>query len=76
MIRCDLILTVRHVFAVALLSSLTALFVPGGTAQALSGTPPLEIVIGNAADVDVSYKGQPVDLVPYTRQNVARLTLP
>ena len=34
MIRCDLILTVRHVFAVALLSSLTALFVPGGTAQA------------------------------------------
>ena len=49
---------------------------PGGTAQALSGTPPLEIVIGNAADVDVSYKGQPVDLVPYTRQNVARLTLP
>jgi tripartite-type tricarboxylate transporter receptor subunit TctC len=33
-IRCDLILTVRHVFAVALLSSLTALFVPGGTAQA------------------------------------------
>jgi cytoskeleton protein RodZ len=49
---------------------------PGGTMQTLSGAPPLEIVIGNAADVSISYKGQPVDLVPYTRQNVARLTLP
>jgi cytoskeleton protein RodZ len=49
---------------------------PGGTAQTLSGTPPLELVIGNAADVSVSYKGQPVDLAPYTRQNVARFTLP
>ena len=49
---------------------------PGGTAQSLSGTPPLEIVIGNAADVSVRYKGQPVDLAPHTRQNVARFTLP
>jgi len=49
---------------------------PGGTAQTVSGTPPLEVVIGNAADVSLSYRGQPVDLVPYTRQNVARLTLP
>jgi len=48
---------------------------PGGTAQSLSGTPPLEIVIGNAADVTVRYKGQPVDLAPHTRQNVARFTL-
>ncbi len=48
----------------------------GGTAQSVSGTPPLEIVIGNAADVSVRYKGQPVDLAPYTRRNVARFTLP
>ncbi len=48
----------------------------GGTVQTLSGTPPLELVIGNAADVEITYKGQPVDLVPHTRQNVARLTLP
>jgi cytoskeleton protein RodZ len=47
----------------------------GGTAQNLSGTPPLDLVIGNAVDVTLSYKGEPVDLVPYTRQNVARLTL-
>ena len=49
---------------------------PGGTAQTLSGAPPLEIVIGNAADVSVRYRGQPVDLAPYTRQNIARFTLP
>ncbi|MEO8305859.1 MAG: RodZ domain-containing protein [Betaproteobacteria bacterium] len=47
----------------------------GGTEQALSGTPPLAVVIGNAADVTLRYRGQPVDLAPHTRQNVARLTL-
>ncbi len=49
---------------------------PGGTSQSLSGTPPLELVIGNAADVSVIYRGKPVDLVPHTRQNVARFKLP
>jgi len=48
----------------------------GGTAQNLSGMPPLDIVIGNAADVRLTYKGSPVDLAPYTRQNVARFRLP
>ena len=47
----------------------------GGTEQAVTGTPPLAVVIGNAADVTLRYKGQAVDLVPHTRQNVARLTL-
>jgi cytoskeleton protein RodZ len=49
---------------------------PGGTAQSLSGTPPFDIVIGNAADVRLTYKGSPVDLAPHTRQNVARFKLP
>jgi cytoskeleton protein RodZ len=49
---------------------------PGGTAQSVAGTPPFDIVIGNAADVRLTYKGMPVDLAPYTRQNVARLRLP
>lgn len=49
---------------------------PAGSTQTVTGTPPLELVIGNAVDVSVSYRGQPVDLAPYTRQNVARLTLP
>jgi cytoskeleton protein RodZ len=49
---------------------------PGGTAQTVSGSPPLLIVIGNASDVSLRYKGEAVDLAPYTRQNVARLSLP
>jgi cytoskeleton protein RodZ len=49
---------------------------PGGTVQNLSGTPPLDIVIGNAGDVRLTYKGNPVDLTPHTRQNVARFKLP
>jgi cytoskeleton protein RodZ len=48
---------------------------PGGTAQNLSGMPPFDIVIGNAVDVRLTYKGDPVDLVPHTRQNVARFKL-
>jgi cytoskeleton protein RodZ len=49
---------------------------PGGTVQSVSGTPPFDIVIGNAEDVRLTYKGRPVDLAPHTRQNVARLKLP
>jgi cytoskeleton protein RodZ len=48
----------------------------GGTTESVSGPPPLDVVIGNANDVKVTYRGQPVDLAPYMRQNTARLTLP
>jgi cytoskeleton protein RodZ len=47
----------------------------GGTTQALAGTPPLDVVIGNAADVTLTWKGQRIDLAPYTQRNVARFTL-
>ena len=46
-----------------------------GTTQTASGSPPFEIVIGNAPEVGVMFHGEPVDLSRYTRQNVARLTL-
>ena len=49
---------------------------PGGTTQTVSGTPPFAIKIGNAGDVTIQYKGQPVDLAQFTQKNVARLTLP
>ncbi len=49
---------------------------PGGTEQSISGTPPFDIVIGNAADVRFTYRGKPVDLAPHTRKNVARFRLP
>lgn len=47
----------------------------GGTTQAVTGTPPLDVVIGNAADVTMTWKGKLVDLGPYTRGNVARFAL-
>lgn len=53
---------------------LSAMMTPG-TRQALSGQGPFELVIGNAADVSLTLDGKPVDLVPHTRQSVARLTL-
>jgi cytoskeleton protein RodZ len=47
----------------------------GGTTQAITASPPLDLVIGNATDVTLTWKGQRVDLAPHTRQNVARLRL-
>ena len=47
----------------------------GGTAQTISGAPPLDVVIGNAADVTLTWKGKRLDLAPYTRGNVARFIL-
>ena len=48
---------------------------PGGTEQIVRGDPPFSIVIGNAANVRITYNEKPVDLAPYIRVNVARLTL-
>jgi cytoskeleton protein RodZ len=46
-----------------------------GTSVEINGKAPFTLVVGNAAHVRVSYKGQPVDLKPYTDVTVARLTL-
>ena len=46
-----------------------------GEVLGLDGAMPLKIRIGNAAGVDVQFRGQAVDLTPYTRANVARLEL-
>lgn len=46
-----------------------------GSEQAVQGTPPLALVVGNAAQVRIAYNGKPVDLAPYIRVNVARFTL-
>ena len=48
----------------------------GGTTESVTGLPPLDVVIGNASDVKLSFRGKPVDLAPHMRQNIARLTLP
>ncbi|MDP1691283.1 MAG: helix-turn-helix domain-containing protein [Burkholderiaceae bacterium] len=48
---------------------------PGETVG-LDGTLPLRLTIGNAAVTQLSFRGQAVDLVPSTRDNIARLQLP
>lgn len=48
---------------------------PGGTAQAVEGDPPLALTVGDASAVAITYNGQNIDLAPFTRDNVARLTL-
>ena len=46
-----------------------------GTKQVIEGVPPFEVVIGNAASVRLKYNDEPVDLRPYFKVDVARLTL-
>jgi cytoskeleton protein RodZ len=48
---------------------------PAGTEQAVSGEPPLTLVVGNASGVRVTHNDQWVDLAPYVKIDVARLTL-
>jgi len=46
-----------------------------GSTQAVRGAAPLDIVIGNAAQVAATFRGQAVDLAPFSRGNVARLSI-
>lgn len=46
-----------------------------GETVALDAQPPLRLRIGNAAATTVLMRGEPVDLAPHTRVNVARLEL-
>jgi cytoskeleton protein RodZ len=48
---------------------------PTGSRRIVSGRVPLSLVIGNAANVRLTYNDKPVDLKPYIQIEVARLTL-
>jgi cytoskeleton protein RodZ len=48
---------------------------PAGSAHVVTGDPPFALVIGNAEHVKLTFNGQAVDLAPYTRGSIARLTL-
>lgn len=48
---------------------------PKGVPLIVRGNPPFYLVIGNAAHVKLTYNEKPVDLVPYIKVNVARLTI-
>jgi cytoskeleton protein RodZ len=47
-----------------------------GEAVGLDGVRPFSVVIGNASVTQLVYRGQAIDLVPRTRDNVARFELP
>lgn len=46
-----------------------------GSVQEVQGTAPFTLVIGNAPQVKLTWKGRPVDLTPYIKGDVARLTV-
>ena len=64
-------LEVRDGSGRSLVSSLN----PAGTERAVRGQPPFDLVIGNAANVKLTYDGKPVDLAAHIKGEVARLTL-
>lgn len=46
-----------------------------GSTQEIQGTPPFDMVIGNAPQVRLSWKGVPVDLKSATKGEVARISV-
>lgn len=46
-----------------------------GSEQLIQGDPPFALVVGNAAQVRLTYNDKPVDLAPHIKVTVARLTL-
>ena len=47
---------------------------PGAT-HAVGGAAPLEVVLGNAEAVTVTWRGAPFDTTPFVKQNVAKFTV-
>ena len=48
---------------------------PAGSSKSIEASPPLSLTIGNAQGVKLSFNDAPVDLKPYVKVDVARLTL-
>jgi cytoskeleton protein RodZ len=49
--------------------------VPVGSRRVLEGVPPYAVILGNSQAVKITVNGQPFDLAPFSRGNVARFTL-
>ena len=49
--------------------------VRAGGSDSITGQPPFRLVVGEAAQVSLSYDGRAIDLTPFIGQKVARLTL-
>lgn len=48
---------------------------PPGSSVDVSGQPPFDVVVGNAAQARMTYNGRPIDLKPFIALTVARFTL-
>ena len=48
---------------------------PAGSQREIEGQPPFSLVVGNASNVTVHYKGQVVELLQRSKDDVARLNL-
>lgn len=48
---------------------------PAGSERAVEGQPPFVLVVGNASQVTLTYKGRAVELQPRSRDDVARVTV-
>lgn len=48
---------------------------PAGSRIDVKGQPPFEVVVGNAAQVRMTYNNRPIDLSPFIDVTVARFTL-
>lgn len=48
---------------------------PAGGRETVEGILPFNVIVGNAAGVQATFNGKPLDLTPHTEANVARLTL-
>jgi cytoskeleton protein RodZ len=46
-----------------------------GSTRTVQGKPPFALVIGNARQVSLEYKGEKVDMTPHVRVSVARFAL-
>ena len=46
-----------------------------GSEQTTEGTPPFDVVVGNARDVKLFYNGAEVDMTPYIKVSVAKFQL-
>ena len=46
-----------------------------GSVVNITGLVPLSVLLGNAQGVQVEFNGENIDILPFTRANVARLTL-
>ena len=55
--------------------SLLSRVVQAGENVQLDGVAPLKVKIGNAAATEIVFRGQPLALAPFTRDNLARLEL-